>query len=160
MEQPPPDGPEPDAGPPPLRVGGRVVSANATPTFASDPQLGAKGVVQQVDAGGSSYLVRWEDGSESWARRDQLSPAGRGAIARTQAAPGPGPQRAPRPGPPGRRGRFAGAVGPIIFLVILLQGVLRPLLGGDHHIDTGALVVIAFVALPFVIGLVRRFGRS
>lgn len=152
--------PEDDASaaPPPLRVGGRVLSANATPTFASDPQLGAKGTVQQVDAAGGSYLVRWEDGSESWARRDQLSPAGRGALARPAGAPGtPAPPRGPRPsGPRGRRSGLGGVVGPLVFLVIVAQGVIRPLLRGDHHVDPGALVVVAFIALPFLVAILRR----
>jgi hypothetical protein len=142
-----------------------VISANATPTFASDPQLGAKGVVQQLDEAGASYLVRWEDGSESWARRDQLSPAGRGAIARPTGPRPTGPQGAggpPRPpaGPRSGGSRLAGRVGPLIFAVFVLQGVLRPLLRGDHHVDAGALVFVAIIGIPLVLGVVRWLRRS
>jgi hypothetical protein len=166
MQQ-PPDEDASTQGPPRLRVGGRVVSANATPMFASDPALGAKGTVLQADAASNSYQVRWEDGSETWARRDQLSPVGRSALEQPPAGPRPGPSPAPTGSvprrPPGRGGgsnRLAGRIAPLIFAVFVLQGVLRPLLRGDHHVDPGALVFAAIIGIPLVLGVVRWLRRS
>jgi hypothetical protein len=157
------------SGPPalrPLRVGARVRSSNPAPTFASDPQLGDRGVVIQASgdegAGPATYLVRWDGGVESWSKREHLEPAGRSALAPSTATTpdGPRPTGPARPpmGPGVRRfQRFL----PLIFILFAGQGLVRAFVNSAHHPSSGtlviALVIVAIVVLA-VLRVVRRGG--
>ena len=92
----------------PLRVGERVRSTIVTPVFPSDPKLGDTGKV--IEASASSYLVRWDAGSEGWATRSNLEPLRMGDSIGAPAPPGGPPAGAP-PGdasaPHGRPARRA-----------------------------------------------------
>jgi hypothetical protein len=88
----------PDGGLPPLRVGTDVVSTNETPVFSSDPQPGDLGTLQEADESSTSYLVRWQDGRETWVRRDQIERPGRRRRRPPQStSPAAPPQGAPEP---------------------------------------------------------------
>jgi hypothetical protein len=156
------------SGPPalrPLRVGARVRSSNPAPTFASDPQIGDRGVVVQAagddGAGPPTYLVRWDGGAESWSKREHLEPAGRSALAPSTATPdGPQPTRPARPPiHPGAR-RFQRFL-PLIFILFAGQGLVRAFVHSAHHPNSGtlliALVIVAVVVLA-VLRVVRRGG--
>lgn len=150
-----------------LRVGARVRSTNATPVFASDPQPGDAGTVVQSseadDIASASYLVRWDGGAESWATREHLEPAGRGAFA--PAAPqtaGPAPTAPPR-GPSRPGGRTLQRFLPLLFVLLAAQGLVRALVRSAHHpsLATAALAaVIVLIVLAAVGRTRRRRGRS
>ncbi|MEO9177042.1 MAG: FeoB-associated Cys-rich membrane protein [Gaiellales bacterium] len=149
----------------PLRVGARVTSSNPAPTFASDAQLGDRGVVVQAagddGAGAATYLVRWDGGAESWSKREHLEPSGRSALAPSTATPGgprpAGPARSPMS--PGMR-KFQRFL-PLIFILFAGQGLVRAFVRSAHHPSSGtlliALVLVAIVALA-VLRIVRRGG--
>jgi hypothetical protein len=149
----------------PLRVGARVRSSNPAPTFASDPQLGDRGVVVQAagdeGAGPPTSLVRWDGGVESWTKREHLEPAGRSALAPSTTTPdGPRPAGPARPpmGPGVRRfQRFL----PLIFILFAGQGLVRAFVRSAHHPSSDtlliALVIVAVVVLA-VLRVVRRGG--
>jgi hypothetical protein len=159
-----------DSTPPalrPIRVGARVTSTNATPTFASDPQPGARGVVVQAagadGAGAESYLVRWDGGAEGWSKREHLEPSGRSALAPSTAAPqGSGTTGPPRrPAGPGARNiqRFL----PLLFVVFAGQGLIRAFVRSARHPSAStaliALLILAVAGLT-VRRILRRGGPS
>jgi hypothetical protein len=164
----------------PIRVGARVTSTNPAPVFASDPQVGDRGTVQQTsgDEASASYLVRWDGGSESWSKREHLKPSGRGSLlpapGETPAGPasappqtgptpdGPQPTRPARP-PMGTGARSFQRFLPLVFILFAGQGLIRALVRSAHHpsADTAllALVVVAVLGLA-VSRIVRRGGGS
>jgi hypothetical protein len=172
---------------PPLGTGTDVVSTNPSPVFSSDPQPGDRGTVLQADESSTSYLVRWQDGRETWVRRDQIAPPGRRGRrppARPAAtAPGPrtappmtdttpapppatepaaGPQR-PSPGGPrrgGRRGAGAGVFRFLPFLILLgaVQGLARNAFHQAKH-PTGSGIALTIVVAVLIVLAFLRFRR-
>jgi hypothetical protein len=164
----------------PIRVGARVTSTNPAPVFASDPQVGDRGTVQQAsgDEASASYLVRWDGGSESWSKREHLKPSGRGSLLPAAGAPPTAPASAPpqsgptadgaAPNRPARPPMGSGARTfqrflPLVFILFAGQGLIRALVRSAHHPSANtallALVVVAVVGLA-VSRIVRRGGSS
>jgi hypothetical protein len=142
----------------PLRVGERVRSTIVTPVFPSDPKLGDTGKV--IQASSSSYLVRWDAGSEGWATRSNLEPLRMG-----DAVGAPAPSDVPPEGPPpATRPRRTGGqravqrLAPILFLLLAARGLL-PELGHVARHPTPTSVLIAIVAVGAVVALVLRARR-
>jgi hypothetical protein len=141
----------------PLRVGERVRSTNDEPMFSSDPKAGDVGRVVQTSA--SSSLVRWADGSESWAARASLEPlqigdplsmglgAGGTPVARSSPTAPPSPGR-PRP----RYVRVLLAIAPAAWVILTLLPALTRLVRHPTplKIALGALAVTALIVLVAV----------
>ncbi len=142
----------------PLRVGERVRSTIVTPVFPSDPKLGDTGKV--IEASASSYLVRWDAGSEGWATRSNLEPL---RMRDSIGAPAP-PDGPPAGAPPATRPRRTGGqravqrLAPILFLLLAARGLL-PEVGHVVRHPTPTSVVIAIVAIAALVALVLRARR-
>jgi hypothetical protein len=142
----------------PLRMGERVRSTIVTPIFPSDPKLGDTGKV--IQASSSSYLVRWDAGSEGWATRSNLEPLRMG-----DSIGAPAPSGGPAAGaPPVTRPRRTGGqravqrLAPILFLLLVARGLL-PELGHVARHPTPTSVIITIAGIAAVIALVLRARR-
>jgi hypothetical protein len=142
----------------PLRVGERVRSTIVTPVFPSDPKLGDTGKV--IQASSSSYLVRWDAGSEGWATRSNLEPLRMGDSIGAGAPSGDPPGGAPSATRPRRTGgqRAVQRLAPILFLLLVARGLL-PELGHVVRHPTPTSVVIAIAGIAAVVALVLRARR-
>jgi hypothetical protein len=142
----------------PLRVGERVRSTIVTPVFPSDPKLGDTGKV--IEASASSYLVRWDAGSEGWATRSTLEPLRMGDALGTPATSGGPPQGAPPATRPRRTSgqRAVGRLAPILFLLLAARGLL-PEVGHVVRHPTPTSVAIAAVGAAALVALFLRARR-
>ena len=142
----------------PLRVGERVRSTIVTPVFPSDPKLGDTGKVVQASA--SSYLVRWDAGSEGWATRSNLEP-----LRMRDSIGAPAPSGGPPAGaPPATRPRRTGGqravqrLAPILFILLAARGLL-PEVGHVVRHPTPTSVAIAIVGVAALVALFLRGRR-
>jgi hypothetical protein len=141
----------------PLRVGERVRSTNDEPMFASDPKAGDVGRVIQTSA--SSSLVRWADGSESWAARTSLEPLQIGDPIAAGFAAGGTPLETSVPGmplPPKRPTpkllRIPLTLAPLLFLILtflpaLVRLVRHPTLPRIVFVGLAAAAIIVVVTV-------------
>jgi hypothetical protein len=146
----------------PLRVGERVRSTNGEAMFASDPKAGDVGRVVQTSA--SSSLVRWADGSESWAARTSLEPlqigdplsmgvgAGGTPVARSLPAATPSPKR-PQP----RYARVLLAIAPATWVFLTFLPALTRLV---RHPTPLKIVLVAFAAASVIVIVTVSRHRS
>lgn len=146
----------------PLRAGERVRSTNAEPMFASDPKAGDVGRVVQTSP--SSSLVRWADGTESWAARTTLEPLQIGDAIATEVATGGTPRATSLPGmptpptrPQPRLLRIPFALAPLFFVVLTFLPAFVRLV---RHPTPLKVALVALAATAFIVVLTVSRHRN